>query len=535
VALTLAFWAGRAYAQDAAPQNGSLSAEEPADAVRADVARFRERAAAALSLNGAEKVYWGALIVDADSGEVLYSLNADKYFKPASTVKLFTTAMALGTLGSDFRSRTTIESRGLLDGAGVLRGDLALVGRGDANLSNRVFPFLKQAEHVDSADEALERLADQVAAHGVKQVHGDIVADDSYFELTRYPSGWTVDDTVWSYGAAVSAIAINDNALTLQVLPGMRVGMPARITFNRWPGGYSIRNQTRTVPAGSADAMLSLARDPESKVFILGGTLTVGAPLRLLQVAVPEPAELAATQLKRLLEARGVKVSGRSRARHAGDPAPVQSAGQTKIFGENFSPTLAEDVRLTNKLSQNLHAELMLRVAARETANATTMDDALKFAAQFYEKIGIGHDEVTLSDGSGLSRNGLVTPQSVVKLLDWAAKQTWGNVFAASLPVAGEDGTLEYRLKGTTAAGRVQAKTGTINSAAGLAGYATSQRGERLIFAFYGNNNPGTARDSTTVFDSLCLAMVEELGTGAVSPATEAVRTALRKASIRNR
>ena len=500
---------------------------------RADLARFRERAAAALSLNGADKVYWGAVIVDADSGEVLYSLNADKYFKPASTVKLFTTAMAMATLGSDFRSRTTIESRGMLDGAGVLRGDLVLVGRGDANLSNRVFPFVKQAEHDGSADAALERLADQVAAHGVKQVRGDIVADDSYFELTRYPSGWTVDDTVWSYGAAVSAIAIDDNALTLHVLPGMRVGMPARITFNRWPGGYSIRNQTRTVAAGSADAMLSLARDPESKVFILGGTLTVDAPLRLLQVAVPEPAELAATQLKRLLEARGVKVSGRSRARHAGEPA--QTAGQTKILGEKFSPTLAEDLRLTNKLSQNLHAELMLRVAAREAANATTMDDALKFAAQFYEQIGIAQDEVTLRDGSGLSRNGLVTPQSVVKLLGWAAKQPWGDVFAASLPVAGEDGTLEYRLKGTAAAGRVQAKTGTINSAAGLAGYATSQRGERLIFAFYGNNNPGTTRDSTTVLDSLCLAMVEELGTGAVSPATEAVPTALRKASVRQR
>jgi serine-type D-Ala-D-Ala carboxypeptidase/endopeptidase (penicillin-binding protein 4) len=530
--LALSLWAGRACAQDAASptENGSLRAVE-----RADLARFRGRAAAALSLNGADKVYWGALIVDADSGEVLYSLNADKYFKPASTVKLFTTAMAMATLGSDFRSRTTIESKGMLDGAGVLRGDLVLVGRGDGNLSNRVFPFAKQAEHEGSADEALERLADQVVAHGVKQVRGDIVADDSYFEPTRYPSGWTVDDTVWSYGAAVSAIAINDNALTLQVLPGMRIGMPARITWNGWPGNYSIRNQTRTVAAGSADAMLSLARDPESKVFILGGTLTVDAPLRLLQVAVPEPAELAATQLKRLLEARGVKIFGRSRARHAGEPVPVQTAGQTKILGEKFSPTLAEDLRLTNKLSQNLHAELMLRVAAREAANATTMDDALKFAAQFYEEIGIAHGEVTLNDGSGLSRNGLATPQSVVKLLGWAAKQPWGDMFAASLPVAGEDGTLEYRLKGTAAAGRVQAKTGTINSAAGLAGYATSQRGERLIFAFYGNNNPRTARDSTTVLDSLCLAMVEELGTGAVSPATEAVPTALRKALVRQR
>jgi D-alanyl-D-alanine carboxypeptidase/D-alanyl-D-alanine-endopeptidase (penicillin-binding protein 4) len=296
-----------------------------------------------------------------------------------------------------------------------------------------------------------------------------------------------------------------------------------------------VRNQTRTVAAGSADAMLSLARDPESKVFILGGTVANDAPPRMLQVAVPEPAELAATQLRRLLEARGVKVSGRSRARHADESAPPQTAPPAKTFAEKMSPALAEDLRLTNKLSQNLHAELMLRVAAREGANAMSLDDALKFGAQFYEQIGIAPGEVALSDGSGLSRNGLVTPQSVVKLLAYAAKQPWGAAYAASLPVAGEDGTLEFRMKGTAAAGRVQAKTGTINSAAGLAGYATSQRGERLIFAFYGNNNPGTSRDSTTVLDALCIAMAEELGTGAESPATQVAPVSLRKASVRQR
>ena len=392
LALTLALWGLRASAQEpAAPEQ---AAARPAAADRSDLARFREQVEAAIAANGAEKAYWGALVVDAETGEALYSLNADRYFKAASNMKLFTTTMALATLGPDFRTRTTIETTATLDRAGLLRGDLVLVGRGDGNLSNRVFPFSAQGERSGPTDKALTALVDQVVAHGVKQIRGDIVADDSYFALARFPSGWTVDDTVWSYGAAVSAIAVNDNSLSLQVRPGAGVGMPVRVAWDPWPGPYSVRNEARTVAAGTADAALSLSRDPESKVFILGGTVAADAPSRSLSLAVPEPAELAAAQLKKLLEARGVRVTGRSRARHADDPGPRASASEGKILAERLSPTLIEDMRLTNKLSQNLHAELMLRVAAKEGAGAETMDDALKFADQFRERIGLAPGDV---------------------------------------------------------------------------------------------------------------------------------------------
>jgi D-alanyl-D-alanine carboxypeptidase/D-alanyl-D-alanine-endopeptidase (penicillin-binding protein 4) len=446
-------------------------------------------------------------------------------------MKIFTTTMALATLGPDFRSRTTVETSGTLDRAGLLRGDLVLVGRGDANLSNRVFPFTKNGERSGPTDKALAELAGQVVAHGVKQIRGDVVADDTYFVLARYPSGWTVDDTVWSYGAAVSAIALNENTLTLQVRPGPMVGSPARIAWDPWPGPYSVRVETKTVTAGTADAMLSLARDPESKVFVLGGTVALDSPARSLSLAVPEPAEWAAAQLKKLLEARGVRIAGKSRAVHAGDPGVSRRAGEGKVLAEQRSPTLIEDVLLTNKLSQNLHAELMLRVAAREKGGAETLEDALKFAAQFRESIGLNPADVAQADGSGLSRNGMATPESVVGTLSYAAKQPWGQAFAATLPVAGEDGTLENRMKNTAAAGRIRAKTGTVNNAAGLSGYATTTSGKHLVFSFFGNNNSGTARDATTVLDALCVAMVEELGTETVSsgqpsaakPAQEAV------------
>lgn len=517
----------------------SASAQEPAvpeqpaqppAAERADLARFRERAAAALTANGAERAYWGALIVDAETGQTLYSLNADHYFKPASNIKLFTTTLALATLGPDHRIRTTIESEGTLGRDGLLRGDLVLVGRGDANLSNRVFPFAKQGERSGPADKVLAELVNQVIARGVRQVRGDIVVDDSYFVPARFPSGWTVDDTVWSYGTAVSAIAVNDNTLSLQVRPGATVGSLARTAWDPWPGPYSVRVETRTVARGTADAKLSLARDPESKVFVLGGTVTADASALILSVAVPQPAELAAAQLKRLLEARGVRITGRSRARHAGDADTPKQAGDGTVLAERLSPTLIADVRLTNKISQNLHAELMLRVAAKEGAGAETLEDALEFAEQFREGIGLAPDDVIQADGSGLSRNGLVTPQSVVGVLSYAAKQPWGEAFASTLPVAGEDGTLEYRMKNTAAAGRVRAKTGTINGAASLSGYATTRKGERVIFSFFGNNNAGNGRSSTIVLDALAVAVVEELGGEAVSSGQQTLPAPAREA-----
>ena len=220
VALRRAFGAG---AQG--PRRRQRSRPQRSGATSRD---FAQRVEAALSSNGAEKAYWGVLVVDAETGETLYSLNADHYFKPPPTSSCSPRPWRwprwAPTSACARPSRLPEHSTA----AAVLRGDLVLVGRGDANLSNRVFPFAKQGERAGPADKALAELADQVVARGVKQIRGDIVADDSYFALARFPPGWTVDDTVWSYGAAVSAIAVNDNALSLQVRPGAAAGSPAR-------------------------------------------------------------------------------------------------------------------------------------------------------------------------------------------------------------------------------------------------------------------------------------------------------------------
>jgi D-alanyl-D-alanine carboxypeptidase/D-alanyl-D-alanine-endopeptidase (penicillin-binding protein 4) len=258
---------------------------------------------------------------------------------------------------------------------------------------------------------------------------------------------------------------------------------------------------------------LAVARDPGTLVIRVSGTMPEGGPPRKLSIAVEEPAEYAAKLLARLLEMRGIKIEGRPRARHAGDPSiGGMPAMQPTILAEHTSPPLADDIVFTNKESENLHAELLLLLAAHEKVGAANYEDALKYESTFFATAGIGAGDVVLSDGSGLSRKDLVTPRSVIRLLRYASTQPWGELYRTSLPLAGEDGTLSERMKNTPAAGHVFAKTGTIGHVNSVSGYATTVRGTQLLFSILGNNNSLHAQDANRVIDAIVVAMVEELG-----------------------
>jgi D-alanyl-D-alanine carboxypeptidase/D-alanyl-D-alanine-endopeptidase (penicillin-binding protein 4) len=481
-------------------------------AIRADVERFRQRADAALSAAGPDKGAWGVLVTDGVTGEVLYSRNPDSYFMPASNAKLFSTALALATIGPDYRVRTTIKSTGPLDANGVLNGSLVLVGRGDANLSNRKFPFVKREEREGAPDKVFAELADAVAIRGVKEIIGDVIADDSMFEYVKFPSGWLADDLMWSYGAAVSAVTVNDNVFALTLRPGTDPGDAAKYDEGLAIDFYTIQNLVLTGARGSEEK-LTARRYPGSRVIRLSGTIPLDSPPRKLSIGIEEPADYAAYVLLRALEARGIQVHGSVRGLHSEDPhGACGDCPPGEVLAEHTSVSLADDVRLTNKNSENLHAELLLLLSAHEKTGATNYDDALKFEAEFLKTAGISEGDVVLSDGSGLSRKDLVTPRALIRLLRYAATQPWGELFRSTLPVAGEDGTLSERMKNTPAAGRVFAKTGTIGHGNTLAGYATTIRGENLLFSILGNNNNLHAQDANKVIDSICVAMVEELG-----------------------
>lgn len=482
---------------------------------RKDVGKFAKRVETILAAEPASKAEWGILIVDEKSDETLYAFNAEKYFVPASNMKLFTTALAMSKLGPDYRFTTTVSTTGSISSDGKLTGDLVLVGKGDPNLSNRKFPFVREADREGPPEKVLAELANAVAERGITQLEGDVIADDSYFSAERYPGGWEIDDMVWSYGAAVSAISVNDNTVTVELHPGDQEADATTYTIEPWTEDLALKNEVITGPAG-AKVDMTLVREPGSHLVILTGTIPVGSPPRRLVLAIEEPAEHAARLLKRMLEARGVTVTGVARARHYLPPVsaaePVKERAAVQVLGSHTSVPLADALRLLNKISQNLHAEMLLRVSAREAVDAMTLDDALKFAREFYASIGIAKDDLAINDGSGLSRRDLVTPAAVVTLLRYTTKKPWAAVYEASLPISGEDGTLAERMKQTAAASRIHAKTGTVEHVSALSGFAETLAGERLVFSIFGNNFGGKNHDEVLVIDTICAAMVEELG-----------------------
>jgi D-alanyl-D-alanine carboxypeptidase/D-alanyl-D-alanine-endopeptidase (penicillin-binding protein 4) len=405
--------------------------------------RFTERAESLVSAVPVNKGEWGLLVVGAATGETLYEKNADRYFTPASNMKLLTTALALDKLGPGFRFRTTVETHGAI-AHGVLSGDLILVGRGDPNLSNRKFPFDVKEEFDGPPEKVLIELADQVVARGVKEISGDIVGDDSYFPRDRYPDGWEIDDMVWEYGAAISAIVLDDNTVTLTLTPGEKAGDRTVEVVEPATPDFAVQNGVTTSDkAEKAD--LTLVREPGSTMVVLSGALPLGDTLKLV-----------------------------------------------------------------NKISQNLHTEVLLRTAARQQGRWAKPDDLLKFPEEFYAKAGIAPGDVVQEDGSGMSRHDLVTPRALVALLLYAQKQSWFPAYFNSLPVAGIDGTLNDRMKKAGMMGRIHAKTGSIAHVQTLSGFADTPGGRRLIFSFLSNNQSVQDHEVHDALDGLCMAMVEE-------------------------
>jgi len=534
ILITLLVCGPLARAQNATVGSKRVSANKKPGTSRPDLQRFRARVDAALADSRASKAFWGILIADRDTGQTLYELNADKFFTPASNAKIFTSALVLSTLPRDFRFHTTLETAGQLGADGRLVGDLILVGHGDPDFSNRKFPYAGKIEREGAADAPLVEMVNQAVAKGLKAVEGDIIADDSYFPYDPYPAGWSVGDLFFTFGAPISALAFNDNSFSIEVSPGVREGEAAgAIVEPAAASGGFVRQITTGPSSGKPD--FSVVRRPGQNFILLRGSIPAGhAPIKL-DFAMTDPEQTAADTLKQILEARGIKVTGGVRVKHAEPPRPFDSATvpaggiglfpepvtansnaaqivSVLILADHVSPPLLESIGVTNQVSQNLHAELFLRTVAREKTGIGSSDAGLWVEQNFLKALGIEEGEVVLSDGSGLSRDDLVTPRAVIQLLRYISQQPWGVDYIATFPIAGADGTLENRMKDTAASGRILAKTGSLEHVRAMSGYATTVHGELLVFTIFGNNNSQHGRDATAAIDAIAVAMVETLG-----------------------
>ena len=465
----------------------------------------------------------GIKVVSLDTGRVLFEENSTKLLRPASNMKLYTVATALDKLTPDYRFKTTVYGSMKLNASGVLRGNLIIYGRGDPSFAAR----FNNGDYL----KAINDLAARIAAAGVKRVEGDLVGDESYFVGPKYGSGWEWEDLTWYYGAEISPLTVNDNALDLFIKPGHAVTAAAVITTGPPDPLLTIVNRVVTASRGTKRE-LNIYRGVGENTVTISGNIAIDDPGYTGAIAISHPALLFVYLLRTALAQKGVVVTGKSLATGtvnqpslplipeianvSGAPIPKVQFEITTFESQPFSVIAAQ----TLKPSQNLYTELILRTLGTMTTPPPTMGPfrqtsenlGLEAVKSFLKTAGIAAESLRLDDGSGLSRGDMITAEATVQLLTFMNKHRYADVFRAALPIAGIDGTLRNRMRGTPAENNVRAKTGSLTGAASLGGYVTTAAGEKLVFAIIVNNYSNDVEPRTICIDPIAVLLASFSG-----------------------
>jgi D-alanyl-D-alanine carboxypeptidase/D-alanyl-D-alanine-endopeptidase (penicillin-binding protein 4) len=435
------------------------------------------------------------LVVATEDGRELVAIAPDERFIPASNTKMFTTAVGFATLPAVKAPDANGGAAVRLEGKGRA-SDVILQGNGDARLSSAA----------NCITNCLAALADAVAAK--TRVVRHVIGDDTLFPDERWSPGMSWNNIQTRSGTAISALTLDDNELPLRVIATVP-GQAPRLEYLPY---FEIDNQARTVAEGKTE--LAFHRLPGSKAIRLTGTIAAGAEPELLRLGIDDPAHYAAWRLKSLLEARGVRVTGTVDVRHrpltdADDPGkrrgpPPAEPPQPEPLARLTPPPLIEDMRVINKVSQNVHAELLLRRVGRHAGTGSIADGVAAIHAML-QRAGVPRLAYDFSDGSGMSTYNRATPRGMIVMLRWIAAQPWGQAWRATLPVGGIDGTLSKRFRGTSLQGRIFAKTGSINATNALSGYMLTASGRTLIFSAYANDVPEDVTATKVMDEALAL------------------------------
>jgi D-alanyl-D-alanine carboxypeptidase/D-alanyl-D-alanine-endopeptidase (penicillin-binding protein 4) len=435
---------------------------------------------------------WGIKVESLGSGKVLYERNPGKLFSPASNSKLYTVALGFEQLGADYEIRTSLYAKRKPGRGGVLKSDLLIYGRGDPGINARLYG--------NDIYAALQPLVAAVKNSGIKRISGDLVGDESYFRGSPYGSGWSWDDMENYYGAEISALTLNDNCLQIIAQPGNRAGAPCRLSI--FPSNSYLICSNFTVTGASGNRRgIRLYRPLEQNVVYVRGQVGLSQASVLEDVTVHNPAEFFVTMFREALRREGIKVSGKIRSIQWQDREkhPFEEKDWMEI-GSMTSQPMSGIAREILKPSQNLYTDLLLAHIGEQTREPgdrpeiTSEELGIRALDRFLPQAGIKKGDVLFEEGSGLSRNNLTTPNATVTLLRYMNERASGAAYKAALPIAGVDGTMRNRLKGTSAEGNVRAKTGTLRWANSLSGYLTTAAGEHLIFSImlnrYHNTEP---------------------------------------------
>jgi D-alanyl-D-alanine carboxypeptidase/D-alanyl-D-alanine-endopeptidase (penicillin-binding protein 4) len=519
------------------------AATAPAPAGPAQLQRdFVRTADSIVSTPPLHRAHIGILVYEPATRRVLYSHNAERHFVPASNEKLWPTTTALHELGPDYRYRTPVLALGFDRQSGSANA-LVVVGSGDPTFSARFIPEptaataagapaaqLSEEERYRRDLWVLERMADSVAAAGVRRVSGDLIVDASAFDEAIIPGTWTFGNLNGTSAPPTGAFIVTEGIFRITVAPGAAVGAPALITPRAPAGVVPVANGVVTTGAGSPREV-SNARGPWSDSLRFRGTVGLGANPQTSQLPMTDPVRFAAHAFADALRARGIGIEGSVRI--VGDSAEATALRAGRIDGRTStqplgqqdaaatlpvhevtawtSAPMSEIVAAILAPSQNWIAEQLLRTLGAEKGEGGSFRQGIEVEEAFlFGAVGIDSTALSLQDGSGMSHQNLVTPSAVVRLLDYARTASWGPVFREGLAAPGKDGTLENRLRSLE--GRLSGKTGTLSNVNALSGYLRTHDGRDLIFSVLSNASGLGGNPVVSAID----VMVEALANGVV-------------------
>ncbi len=460
---------------------------------RHPVQRLRTEINAVLRDPAFANAYWGVEIQSLKNGQYVYRRNVHKSFRPASNLKLFTTGTALVKLGPDFTYATRVFRTGQIS-RGILHGDLVVRGSGDPTITGRF--------HDGNMLSVFQDWADSLKSQGIQRIEGRIVGDDNAFADEIMGEGWAWDYQSDWYAAQISALSFNDNCVDILFTPGKSVG--DTVSFRLEPPTHYVRviNQVVTAPKHQAKGVF-FHRERGKNIVRITGSIEIGTPEKRDWFSVENPTLYAVTVFREVLQNRGISVTG-----PAVDIDSLKhysyEANDSLCVALYQSPDLAQIVRAINKVSQNLYAELLLRTLGKVYRNDGSASGGIAVVKDFLSGIGIDPNRVAMFDGSGLSHLDMITPDEMVLLLRALYRSAVRDEFLDSLPIAGVDGSLKNRMKGTAAEANVRAKTGYISNTRSLSGFVTTRDGELLSFSILVNNYLVPTSRANFVQDWIC-------------------------------
>lgn len=449
---------------------------------------------------------FGVEMYSLDDNRPVFAVNPDKLFLSASTTKLVTMGTALQLLGADYRFHTVVYRTGPIEAKGTLTGDLLLVASGDPNLSGRIqhgdtLGFTNEDHTYDASPDTravpgdpllvIRELASQVAAKGIKRITGRVLID-----ISMFPEG----ERELGTGVVISPVVVNDNLIDLTIGPGTSQGAATTVSVSPTTSYARFMNTGTTGPADAKPDIHwgSDVKEPDgSHTVTIAGAFPTGKTAILYSYAVPEPSRFAQVVFVEALRERGIAVDMPPVTGAHGFAPMLASYTSTTVVAEHVSLPYREEVKVTLKVSQNLHASSTPMIVKAILAKGDTGKTGFDLERDFLQRAGLDLGGAQQTDGAG--GDARFSPDFMSRYLAYMARQPSFADFHRALPILGRDGTLWNVQTASPAAGKVFAKTGTLGGydalnrrmllgAKGLAGYFTTPSGRRYSFAAYVNN-----------------------------------------------